>query len=136
MRFLIKLLYKKYRTDFLDLMVQDLLEDIPENISEPALSILGEKKRKIERFLLFQASILQRRLAKNPKDAERNLGMLVQIKLWIYLLDKLKVPNNTEKTEDVKTVAQYQREQQEKLDKENKVIEAFKQRRKTLSTEK
>ena len=132
MRFLIKLLYKKYRTDFLDLMVQDLLEDVPENVSEPALSILGDKKQKVEKFLLFQAAILQRRLAKNPKDAERNLGMLTQIKLWIYLLDKLKVPENTENTEGLKTISEYKKDEQ--LKKELEVVKAFKDRK--LSTDK
>lgn len=86
MRHLLRYLFKTYRQFFYDLILEDLYGQIPKNISDPGISVLAADRAKVDRWLMWQALVLQRRLLHNPQEANPIMGMLLQIKMTSFIL--------------------------------------------------
>ena len=84
-RFL-KLMYDRYPDIFHDFMVESFYSGIPQDISVSAIEVLNERRVKLEKWLLYQAYTLQRRIPGNPKANDMLFGMLLQIKLIMHML--------------------------------------------------
>ncbi len=84
---LIRVIYKKYRHQFIDLMTEEFLADVPKNLTEQSVSFLAEKKSTIKKWLYWQAYWLQRRNVTDVKNSEKIQGSLMQIKVMLHLLD-------------------------------------------------
>lgn len=83
---MLRLIYKKYKKRFLDFFMEDMLLDIPEKISQPAIAILAKDREVMTKFLYYQAHVLHRRDPSDLVNMERKAGMLIQIKLLLTLI--------------------------------------------------
>lgn len=86
MKHLLRLLFRTYKAQIIDLVIEDLYEQVPSKISQPAFTILAEQQTKITKWLLWQAFTLQRRMVNNPKEAALIMGMLLQIKVTLHMV--------------------------------------------------
>lgn len=130
MKQILKLLWKFHREKFLDFAVAEFYENIPKKIVEPALTILSEKRQKVDQLFLYQTYILQRRIARTPKEVDMIFGMLANIKLTQHMISGGKgIP---EEGEDVQPAsrAQEERERKEELEKAIEGVKAFQKKRK------
>lgn len=82
---LLRTLYWAYRQQFYELFIEEFLGEIPKEINEPAVSFLGQGKERLEKWLLFHAHLLQRRVETDPKKIERYHGMLLYLKLILVV---------------------------------------------------
>lgn len=90
MKKLCKYLYRLYPKYFKDLMVEELLSEVPDNITAPAIEIMAEKRTKLQKWLLWQAYWLQRRNISDMESAHKVFGMLLQIKAMYHIIGNTK----------------------------------------------
>ena len=67
-----------------------MLENIPEKITDDAITILAKQKEKITKWLYFQAYTISRKDVSDIGNIERKHGILIEIKSLIHLLGKAK----------------------------------------------
>lgn len=128
---LLKFLYKRYRGTFLDFAVEEFYGSMPKSMTEPVLTILAEKRPKLDQFLLYQAFLVQRRIAKTRKEVDTFMGMLLQIKLFMHFISTSSaVP---EEIDGAKPMAKFL-EEREKIEKERS--EAIEGAKKFITKEK
>jgi len=108
-----------FKNEFVDLMVEDFYGQIPTKVSDTAVSILSEKRNKVDQWFLYQAFVLQRRLVNNPKDASMIMGMLFQIKIMRHMLSGNEFQGDTPTDTLPASTAV---ENRKKIDEENKRI--------------
>ncbi len=83
---MLKIIYNLYKKRFLDLMIDDMLLDIPKNISEVGIEMLSNQRELVTKFLYWQAHSVHRRDPSDFLNMERKMGMLIQIKLLLTLI--------------------------------------------------
>ena len=71
---------------FMDLVVEDLMGQVPLKVSQPVVTILAEQMSKFTKWYVWQAFVLQKRMVNNPKEANIIMGMLLQIKVNMHML--------------------------------------------------
>lgn len=67
-----------------------MLENVPEKMTDEAVTILAKQRDKITKWLYFQANAISRRDISDIGNIERKHGILIQIKSLIHLLGKAK----------------------------------------------
>jgi len=67
-------------------MVEDLLLNVPRNITEQAVEIMAGQREIFSRFFYWVAHSLHRRDPADLGNIEKKAGMLIQIKLLLSLL--------------------------------------------------
>lgn len=87
MKKLISHLYKLYPRIFHELVVQDLVGQIPKPIHDNAIAVFEERRDSLVKWFLYQSYLLQRRAVADVKKADFYLGMLTNIKVYLTLLD-------------------------------------------------
>lgn len=87
MKKLISYLYKLYPRIFHELVVQDLVGQIPKPIHDNAIAVFEERRDSLVKWFLYQSYLLQRRAVADVKKADFYLGMLTNIKVYLTLLD-------------------------------------------------
>lgn len=86
MKKLLKLLFLANKAFFMELMVEDLYGEIPLKVSDPGITILREQITKMDRWFRYQSLALSRRMVNNPKEAGVIMGMLLQVKVMMWML--------------------------------------------------
>lgn len=97
MKTLLKFIFRLYRRDILDLAVAEFFHDIPTDIREPAITLMAEHRMKLDKLFLYQAFLLQRRIATSPKQVDLLFGMLLQVKLMRHVLETARSSAKKEK---------------------------------------
>lgn len=95
MKYIIKLLYKRYPDLFQEVMVEDFVGDIPQKVAEPANEFLSTAGRKWEAWLLWVSWILQRKSVSEPARSEFYFGMQSMVKMLLILAVKKASPKLT-----------------------------------------
>lgn len=105
MRYFLKVLFKKYRRTFDDFFIEDLIGDIPPEVSEGTLKFLATGKRQLDRWMRWEAYVLQRKLQQATKHSEAYFGGLVFIQALATMLTRME---NEKRLfpDDTKTIAQ------------------------------
>lgn len=125
MKYLIKYLLRFHRETILTEIVGDYFNDIPKKVSDEAVTILEEKRQRVDKWVAFQAFHLQRRVVHDPAKAQVIFGMLLQLKLMSHMISGGKsIPDEVEGTQPASS-AQAEREKQEALDKAMQGVAAF-----------
>lgn len=131
-RKLIKVLYNLYKRDVLDVVIEDFHGEIPNKVSDPALNIIGENRQKVDKWILYQAYYLQRRIASSKGAMERSFGMLLQLKIMRTMLygeemDQESKQRTNKMQKDAKSYQQ-KRGQESTLDKDLQGVDKFVER--------
>lgn len=84
----LKFLYYANKQAFHDFLIEDFVGEIPREVQEPALTFLANGKIILQKWVLFHAHLLQRRIVVEPKAIERNQGMLLYLKLFQTLVTR------------------------------------------------
>lgn len=117
MKFLIKYLLKFHRGVVLDAVVSDYFGEIPRKVTDNAITILDEKRVRVEQWLQYQAFHLQRQMVSDPAKAEVIFGMLLQLKIWSHMISHGRaLPEQAEGTKPA-SAAEKDRERREDLAK-------------------
>ena len=69
-------------------MVQDLLLDVPQNLTDEAVTILAKQREKVTKWLYFHAHVISQREISDVTSIEKKQGMLIEIKSLIHLIGK------------------------------------------------
>lgn len=88
MKFICKLLYRKYKSYFHEEIIKDFYSDIPESIKEPSIEFLSKASNVLERFFSIQAYNIQMRSIGDTKNSQFYLGMLAHIKSLLFVIRK------------------------------------------------
>lgn len=86
MKKLNRILFDLNKSEFFEYAIEDLFGSVPNKVSDNGVSVLREQRTKVEKWFMWQAFVLQRRLVNNPKDATMIMGMLLQIKVMLHML--------------------------------------------------
>ena len=102
---LLRFFFKRYKHDFEDLFVEEMVGAIPKDIREPSVTFLANGKEVLTRFFLFQSYVLQRRAVSDIEGVERYHGMLVMLKYLMLLISEsdVRTPEKATSPEKVKT---------------------------------
>lgn len=129
MKYLIKLIYKFHRETVLNEVVADFYKEVPKEISEPAVSILKDKRRVIDNWIAYQAFVLQRRIATNKKGIDTVFGMLVQLRVMKHLISGgVVLPEKADGAISIKKAKELQ-ESKKKLDEILEGVKTFKNKK-------
>src|SRR5574343_1425026 len=77
---MIRLIYRLFKKQIHNLLIEDLLLNLPNKVGQPAIQIMGAKREQVVKWLYFEVNSISRR---NPVDfgnLERRNGMLIMIK--------------------------------------------------------
>lgn len=83
---ILRFIYKCFATKFEDFMVEAYVKNIPLEVTETAFSVMSMQKKKLLKFNEYQAYELHRKMATDPKNSQRYLGMFVQLKVTNAML--------------------------------------------------
>lgn len=133
MKKLNRILFDLNKNEFLDYVVEDLFKSIPNKVSDNAISVLNEQRTKIDKWFLWQAFVLQRRLVNNPTEAATIMGMLLQIKVMMHMLSEGVVSDELapDTSPASKAAADRRRKDAEDHKKEMDGVDAFKKGKQT-----
>lgn len=128
MKKLNRILFDLNKNEFFDYAVEDLFGSIPARVSDNAISILSEQRTKVDKWFLWQAFVLQRRLVNNPTEAAAIMGMLLQIKVMMHMLSGGIVSEELapDTSPAAKAMADRIKKEAEEHEKELKGVDAFK----------
>lgn len=128
MRYIQSLIFRAWKRQFTEFLIVDYYGEIPKNVVEPALIVLGEKKTRVDQLIIWQTYLLQRRFAKSQKEADIFYGMLLQLKLLRAMLGTSKAIDGTDTGLKPAAFAALEREKREKEEAEKlkNAIENFK----------
>jgi hypothetical protein len=85
-RRILRAIYATNRDFLKDLMVEELLADVPKALTDQSIEILGEKRVKFTKWLTYQAYWLHRRNVSDVASKDKTYGMLLQIKAMMHLI--------------------------------------------------
>lgn len=80
---ILKFIYQRHKRLFYDFFVEEFISEVPKDISEPAMEWLGKGRDKLEKWILFQAHYLQRRIISDPKQIDFYQGMLAFMRILL-----------------------------------------------------
>lgn len=120
-------IYNLFKKDFERYATEDFFEVIPKKVSEPVMNVVPDFARKLDQMLLYHAFILQRRIARTPKEVDTVFGMLAEIRILRRVLIPAKMQNTRDGDEDLISAkeAKERREEREKLDKSLQGVDKF-----------
>lgn len=82
---MLRWIYKRYRQQIYDLLIEDFYGTIPKDVKEPAMTFFADHKDKMDKFLQIHAYNMQRRSIMDGKDAEVYKGILIHIRSLLVL---------------------------------------------------
>lgn len=85
-RAFLKWLYLTNSNAFHELLVEDLIGQIPKDVREPSVAFLGKGRDILTRYLMYQAYVIQRRSVSDLENTQSFHGMLVFIKFLMSLV--------------------------------------------------
>lgn len=95
MKFLCRILYRRYKSYFHEEIIKDFYSEIPESIKEPSVEFLSKAGNTLERFFSIQAYNIQMRSIGDTKNSQFYMGMLAHIKSLLFVIRKgTKVKND------------------------------------------
>lgn len=97
-KIILEWLFNKYSYEFEMLMVNSLIGEIPESTKEPTIEFLQDNRKQLEKWLLHQNYVLQKRAVSNPKDAAVISGMLVYIRILMSIISRERPEKNRKDT--------------------------------------
>lgn len=102
MTFIYKLLYRLSPRKYENVLLDEYVKNIPEETMKPTVQILHDYKKKLVKLNDFLAYQLHRRMANDPNHSERYQGMLIQMKLYMLMIEYAKRQKSTpdEKKQD------------------------------------
>lgn len=80
---MIRFIYRLFKKQIHNLLIEDLLLNMPNKVGQPAIQIMGGKREQVVKWLYFEVNAISRR---NPVDfgsLERRNGMLIMIKAML-----------------------------------------------------
>lgn len=84
---ILRFIYHRFSDQFNDYMVEEYLDKIPNNVTEPALTVINQHKRKMKKLNEYFAYHLHRRMANDSKNSERYQGMFIQLKMQDQIIE-------------------------------------------------
>ena len=93
MKHLLRIIFESNKKAFLQFAVEDLFGQIPAKVSDPGVTVLMDQRAKMEKWFMWMAYVLQRRMLSNPREAEMIHGMLLQIKMMAQVIGSSTMPN-------------------------------------------
>jgi hypothetical protein len=87
--------YKHYRSRFYDKIAMELICDIPDNIKEPALEWLADRKVLLEKFFLIQAYRIQKSWMYSDRSQDFRDGALMIIKAILAAVSQKVIQRTT-----------------------------------------
>lgn len=127
MKKLLRILFETHKKVFLEFAVEDLFGQIPSKVSDPGVTVLMDQRAKVEKWFMWMAYVLQRRMLNSPNEAEMIHGMLVQIKMMAHIIGASTVADPT--TDGIKPAAKAKADREAKeaedLNKAQQGIDAF-----------
>lgn len=102
---ILRFLYKRFTKEFNNLMVEDLLMNIPNKVGRPAIEIVSSKREPVIKWLYYEANAVSRRVPTDFGNLERRNGILIMIQAFITALATSGFPDEpkvviTEKTKE------------------------------------
>src|SRR5258708_34712091 len=82
-------IFKKYRREFDDLYIYDMFGEIPPEVTEGTLRFLLTGKKQLDRWLRWEAYVLQRKMQQPLKRAEGYVGGLVFIQALVTMMNRM-----------------------------------------------
>lgn len=95
---MINIFYKVFKKQIHNLLIADLLENIPTKTGRPAIEIISSKREPVIKWLYYEANAVSRRVPTDFGNLERRNGILIMIQAMISALsnsgfpDEAKVP--------------------------------------------
>ena len=89
MKKLVRWLFKHRRKEMEDLFIEDLIGDVPKEVSENALHFLVSGKKQLDPWLRWEAYVLQRKMIRPLKGSEGYVGALVFIQTLATIMNRL-----------------------------------------------
>src|SRR5258708_12993924 len=89
--FLVNFVYKKYRKELEDKIVEEYYGFIPKGINEPVLEFLSSARNGLEPLFCIQAYKIQKRSIEDSKHAENYNGMLMHIRSLLVMIQRGKI---------------------------------------------
>jgi len=121
--FIIRLLYKRFPVKISEVLCEEFLRDIPKEVSEPAITLLAEERVVIEKWLTYQAFLVQRRAMGDFRRADFYLGILTNIKILLKIFERRSRNGiQTKDSGEPQTIPDYKKELEDSL----KGVEKFK----------
>lgn len=101
---ILRAIYRRFAAQFNDYMVEEYLDRIPKNVTEPALTVINTHKHKMRKLNQYLAYHLHRRIANDSKNSERYQGMFIQLKMYDQLIEGRPDPEHSEQVKPAETV--------------------------------
>lgn len=117
---ILRLLFKKYKPVFEEMLVESMYGDVPKDVAQPALDFLANGREKLDKFFHIHAYNLQRKALTDVKNIQYYHGNLVNIKVMLTAIAQAKLPQR----ENVKK----QEAKKDPIDEVKSFIEAGKNR--------
>lgn len=84
-----KYLYQLFKHRFNEFLVRDYIHEIPDDVSDPAIKVMQEQARKLEKLYKFMAYELHRKMASDTRNTAQYQGMLLQLKILNNMITKV-----------------------------------------------
>lgn len=83
---ILRFIYHRYRAFFYSFFVEEMIADMPNTVSEPAMAFLGNGKEKMEKWILYWVHLIQRRIVTDKATIEEQTGMILMLKILRHLV--------------------------------------------------
>lgn len=91
---MIRILFNLFRPHFEALLVEDLLMQIPKEVSQPIIELMGARKEMMRKWVLFEANSILTRPHVYQKNPDRRQGMLIILRALLIAIGESR--SNTE----------------------------------------
>lgn len=86
MKPLLKAIYLANRKTFHDFFIEEYVGEVPEKIQEPSMTFLANGREKLERWCMFMAYLIQKKITEHPDEIKEHAGMLKMLRLFNALV--------------------------------------------------
>ncbi len=86
MKPLLKMVYLAHRKTFHEFFIEEYIGEIPEKIQEPSMTFLANGREKLERWCMFMAYLIQKKITEHPDEIKEHAGMLKMLRLFKALV--------------------------------------------------
>ena len=87
MTFIYKMLYRLSPRKYENVILDEYIKDIPQDTLKPTVQILDDYHKKLTQLQNFLAYQLHRRMSNDPKNSDRYEGMLIQMKIYMMMIE-------------------------------------------------
>ena len=90
---ILRLIYRTFKRQIHNLLIEDLLMNIPNKVGRPAIEIVSGKRESVVKWLYYEANAVARRLPTHFDNLERRNGILIMIQAFISALSSSGFPD-------------------------------------------